>query len=94
VAIPPVAAIIVVDYFVLKTHRQALAASRSSGGLPAWCPNWNAAGWVTWIAAALVGYYVHWGIASVNSLVVAAILYYGLARLMPVKTPATLIAEA
>jgi cytosine permease len=94
VAIPPVAAIIVVDYFVLKTHRQALAASRRSSGLPAWCPNWNIAGWVAWIAAALVGYYVHWGIASVNSLVVAAILYYGLARLMPVKTPAAAVTEA
>jgi cytosine permease len=94
VAIPPVAAIIVVDYFVLKTHRQALAAARRSSRLPAWCPNWNTAGWVAWIAAALVGYYVHWGIASVNSLVVAAILYYGLARLMPVKTPAAAVTEA
>jgi cytosine permease len=94
VAIPPVAAIVVVDYFVLKTHRRALEASRSSSGLPAWCPNWNAAGWVAWIAAALVGYYVHWGIASVNSLVVAAVLYYSLARLMPVKTPAAAVTEA
>jgi cytosine permease len=90
VAIPPVAAIIVVDYFVLKTHRRELAASRgSSSGLPAWCPDWNAAGWVAWIAGGLIGYYVHWGIASINSLVVAAILYYALARLMPVKVPAT-----
>jgi cytosine permease len=94
VAIPPVAAIVVVDYFVLRTHRQVLDASRDASGLPAWCPNWNAPGWVAWIAAALVGYYVHWGIASVNSLVVAAILYYGLARLMPAKTPAVLVTEA
>lgn len=94
VAFPPVAAIVVVDYFVLKTHRRALEASRSSSKLPAWCPNWNAAGWAAWIAAALVGYYVNWGIASVNSLVVAAILYYGLARLMPVKTPAAAAVEA
>jgi cytosine permease len=94
VAFPPVAAIVVVDYFVLKTHRRALEASRSSSKLPAWCPNWNVAGWVAWIAAALVGYYVNWGIASVNSLVVAAILYYGLARLMPVKTPAAAAVEA
>ncbi|MDR0343446.1 MAG: cytosine permease [Nocardiopsaceae bacterium] len=94
VAFPPVAAIVVVDYFILKTHRAALESSRSSSGLPAWCPNWNAAGWVAWIAAAVVGYYVNWGIASVNSLVVAAILYYGLARLMPVKTPAAIVADA
>jgi cytosine permease len=94
VAFPPVAAIVVVDYFVLKTHRRALAASRRSAKLPAWCPNWNAAGWMAWIAAALIGYYLNWGIASVNSLVVAAILYYGLARLMPVKTPSAAVVEA
>lgn len=94
VAIPPVAAIVVVDYFILKSHRPALEASRRSSRLPAWCPNWNAAGWIAWIAAALVGYYVNWGIASVNSLVVAAILYYALARLMPVKTPVTAVVEA
>ena len=94
VAIPPVAAIVVVDYFILKTHRRALETSRRSSRLPAWCPNWNLAGWVAWIAAALVGYYVNWGIASVNSLVVAAILYYGLARLMPVKTPVAAVTEA
>jgi len=94
VAFPPVAAIIVIDYFVLKTHRDTLKASRDSSALPAWCPAWNAAGWFAWIGAALVGYYVNWGIASVNSLVVGAILYYGLARLMPAKTPAPAVAEA
>jgi cytosine permease len=92
VAFPPVAAIIVVDYFVLKSHRKVLAATRTSG-LPKWCPNWNAAGWAAWIISALVGYYVNWGIASVNSLVVAAIVYYGLAKLMPVHTPATAVPE-
>lgn len=94
VAFPPVAAIMVVDYYVLKTHRRALEATRRSSSLPSWCPNWNAAGWVAWIAGALVGYYVHWGIASINSLVVAAIVYYGLAKLMPVDTPSTAASEA
>lgn len=93
VAFPPVAAIMVVDYFVLRTHRRELDATRATG-LPRWCPNWNAAGWLAWIAAALVGYYVHWGIASINALVVGAILYYGLARAMPVRTPASAVTEA
>ena len=93
VAFPPVAAIMVVDYFVLRTHRRELDATRATG-LPRWCPNWNAAGWIAWIAAALVGYYVHWGIASINALVVGAILYYGLAKTMPVRTPASAVTEA
>jgi cytosine permease len=91
VAFPPVAAIVVVDYFVLKTYRQALKATRSSFSLPIWCPNWSASGMAAWIAGGLVGYYVHWGIASVNSLVVAAIVYYGLAKLMPVSAPAAAV---
>jgi cytosine permease len=94
VAFPPVAAIVVVDYYVLKTHRRALEATRRSSSLPAWCPKWNPAGWVAWIAGALVGYYVHWGIASVNSLVVAAIVYYGLGKLLHVSTRATAVSEA
>jgi cytosine permease len=49
---------------------------------------------VAWIAGALVGYYVHWGIASVNSLVVAAIVYYGLGKLLHVSTRATAVSEA
>ena len=61
---------------------------------PAWCPNWTVAGMAAWIVGGLVGYYVHWGIASIDSLVVAAIVYYVLARLMPVNTPATAVSEA
>lgn len=90
VAFPPVAAIMVVDYFILKTHRGVLEASRSTG-LPGWCPDWHLAGWVAWIASALVGYYVQWGIASVNALAAGAILYYGLAQVMPAPSPATAV---
>jgi cytosine permease len=84
----------VVDYFVLRTHCKELEATRGSYSLPRWCPNWTVAGMIAWIGGGLVGYYVHWGIASVNSLVVAAIVYYVLARLMPVNTPATAVSEA
>jgi cytosine permease len=93
VAFPPVAAIMVVDYFILRTHREALAATRGTG-LPGWCPNWNLAGWLAWIASAVVGYYVQWGIASVNSLVVAGVLYYGLAKVLPASAPAAAAVEA
>jgi len=93
VAFPPVASIMVVDYFVLRTHRRELQATRSTG-LPAWCPKWNLAGWLAWIAASLVGYYVHWGIASINALVVGAALYYVLAKILPVQAAAVAASEA
>jgi len=88
VAIPPVAAIIVVDYFILKAHRQVLDSSRAVGGVPAASPAWSPAGWVSWIVGGLVGYYVHWGIASVNSLVVAGVLYFVLSKVLP-EPPST-----
>jgi len=94
VAFPPVAAIMVVDYFILKTHRRALESSRGPSGLPAWCPSWNAAGWVAWIAGGLIGYYVNWGIASINALVVAGIVYYALAKVVPASAPAPAPSEA
>jgi cytosine permease len=83
VAIPPVAAIIVVDYFILRAHREVLDSSRAAGGVPAASPAWSPAGWVSWIVGALIGYYVHWGIASVNSLVAAGVAYLVLSKVLP-----------
>lgn len=88
VAIPPVASIVVVDYFVLRTHRAALDATRDTG-LPRMAPDWNIAGLVAWVAGGVVGYYLHWGIGSVNALVVAAVVYYVTARLMPTAQQST-----
>ena len=88
VAFPPVASIMVVDYFILKTHRKELDESRSSGGLPTHVPGWNVPGVVSWIIAGIVGYYVAWGIASLDALVVAAVAYYVLSKVWAVVRPA------
>jgi cytosine permease len=82
VAVPPVASIMVVDYFILRTHRRELDESRSNRLLPPRVPSWNLVGWVSWIVGALIGYYVNWGIASVNSLVAAGLLYFVLSKLL------------
>ena len=82
VAFPPVASIIVVDYFVLRTNRRDLAESAARGGLPAESRPWYPVGFVAWVVGALVGYFVQWGIASINALIAAAIVYYGLSRLV------------
>jgi cytosine permease len=82
VAFPPVASIMVVDYYLLKTHRAELESTRVAGGLPSRVPGWNVAGWIAWIVRAGVGQFVTWGIQSVNALVVAAVVYYVLARLI------------
>ncbi|WP_421555691.1 cytosine permease [Pseudomonas kitaguniensis] len=82
VIFPPIAGVMLVDYFVLKTHRQALDESRALGLLPAATVN---IGWPALCCCAFgaaVGLLLNHGIASLNSLVAAASAYWlmGLAR--------------
>jgi cytosine permease len=87
VAFPPVGAIIVVDYFLLRTHRRELDEARKAGRLPERVQPWNPVGLVSWLVASVAGYYITWGIQSVNSLVIAGVLYYVLSRLVPAVQP-------
>lgn len=77
VAVPPVAGIVVVDYYILKRHRKVLDESRAKEELPKECEKWNPITMISWVVAFLVGYFVKdFGIPAINSLVVAAVLYY------------------
>ncbi|WIY83213.1 cytosine permease [Propionimicrobium sp. PCR01-08-3] len=76
VAIPPIAGIIVVDYYVLKRDRAALDESRASGELPTSVDTWNPVAIGVWIAAFLIGQFVGLGIPAINSLVSAGVLYW------------------
>jgi cytosine permease len=75
VAFPPIAGIMVAEYFVVKRWRPGLDAARASGAVPEDAPAWVPATIVVWIAAALFGEFVNWGLPSINSLVVALVLY-------------------
>lgn len=76
VAIPPIAGIIVVDYYVLRRDRRILDESRARGELPETVDVWNPAAIVVWIVAFLVGLLVNVGIPAMNSLLGAALLYW------------------
>ena len=75
VAFPPIAGIMVAEYFVVRQWRGVLDASRARGTVPDEAPTWVPATLVIWIVAALVGKFVSWGLPSINSLVVALVLY-------------------
>lgn len=81
VVFPPIAGIMVAEYFVARTWRKELESSRAAGTLPATAPNWVPAGLIVWIVAALIGKYVNWGLPSINSVVVAIVLYLIVAKL-------------
>lgn len=75
VAVPPVAGIMIAEYFVVKQWRPDLERSRAAGTVPESAPTWVPATLVIWLAAALLGGFVAWGLPSINSLVAAFVLY-------------------
>jgi cytosine permease len=76
VFVPPVAGIMVVDYFILKRDRKILDESRQKGLLPDTCESINPITLVAWGLGGLAGYLIEMGIPSLNSLIVSGIAYY------------------
>ena len=69
--IPPVAGILILDYFVIKKQKYEFG----EGVKHRFC---SVPAVVAWAAACIVGYSVPWGISAVNSMVVAGIVYIAL----------------
>jgi len=95
VTVPPIGGIIIADYFLLRRDRDTLLATRASQSLPSVCEEINPVGLIAWAGGFLAGYFVHWGIAAFNSIVVAGVLYVSLMKILalsarqPVKYFAT-----
>ncbi|WAH95643.1 purine-cytosine permease family protein [Arthrobacter sp. MMS18-M83] len=75
VVFPPIAGIMVAEYFVVQKWRPELESSRKLGRLPEHAPAWVPATIVIWVLASVIGYFVAWGLPSINSLFIAFILY-------------------
>lgn len=96
---PPVAGVMLAEYFVVKRWRGDLDASRAGGAPPETAPRWVPATLAVWVAAALIGAFVPVGFPSINALVAAFVLYVvagkaglvrgiGVARSEPTWAPA------
>ncbi|MDR2320157.1 MAG: cytosine permease [Microbacterium sp.] len=81
VAFPPIAGIMVAEYFVVRRWRGELDASREEGVLPASAPRIVPATIVVWLVSSLVGYFVTWGIPSLISLFLSMVLYIAAGKL-------------
>ncbi|GAB3261405.1 purine-cytosine permease family protein [Arthrobacter pigmenti] len=75
VAFPPIAGVMVAEYFVVKRWRPELDATRASGVLPKTAPRIVPATIVIWVIASVAGYLITWGIPSLISLFIAMALY-------------------
>jgi cytosine permease len=79
VVFPPVAGIMIAEYFVVRRWRNEIISTRPR--VPRSAPSWVPATVVIWPAAALVGELVPFGQSSLNSLVLAFALYVSAGRL-------------
>ncbi|NEN04989.1 cytosine permease [Diaminobutyricibacter tongyongensis] len=75
VAFPPIAGIMVAEYFIVKRWRGELDATRASGTLPSTAPRVVPATLIIWAVSSVVGYFVTWGIPSLVSLLLSILLY-------------------
>ncbi|KHT25932.1 purine-cytosine permease family protein [Pectobacterium brasiliense] len=78
VLFPPIIGVMLVDYYILRTHKILLETSRAEGLLPdsAQTPliGWPAI--IASIAGAIVGLAFEWGVPAFNSLLAASLLYW------------------
>ena len=62
------AGIILADYFII--HRGKYGSLDSAVFV-----KWNAIPWISWVVSAVLVYVIPWGLPSLNSLVLGALLY-------------------
>jgi cytosine permease len=75
VAIPPIAGVLMVDYFILKRDRAQLAKTHETLSLPASCEWMNPVGIFAWVVGFLASYAIRAGIPSLNSILVSGLVY-------------------
>lgn len=75
VAFPPIAGIMIAEYFIVKNWRGQLDETRVKGTIPSASPRIVPATLIIWLASALLGYFLVWGIAPLVSLFASMILY-------------------
>jgi cytosine permease len=83
ITVPPIAGIMVAEYFLVRAWRPALDESREHGRLPDTEPVWVWPTLVIWGTSAVFGWLTEewqFGIPALNSLVLAGILYVSAGR--------------
>ncbi len=68
IGVPPMAGIILADYFFIKGQKYQYGPGTKY-------VSWNGLAFISWIIACIVGFVVKWGIGSINSLVVGLVVY-------------------
>ncbi|MCQ0023203.1 cytosine permease [Streptomyces somaliensis DSM 40738] len=78
---PPVAGIIIAEYYVVRRYRADLEQARRTGQEPD-IPNWLPLSLVCWAVGTLIGVYLDAGIPAINAVVAAFALYAVVGRML------------
>ncbi|EFL91135.1 putative permease, partial [Candidatus Regiella insecticola LSR1] len=88
VVFPPVAGVILVDYYILRTSRKLLDTTRDKEILPTkkLTPSIGWPAIISWVAGSVVGLVIEWGIPSLNALLVASVIYWTMCTVRKVRS--------
>ncbi|WP_238149394.1 cytosine permease [Arsenophonus endosymbiont of Aleurodicus floccissimus] len=83
VIFPPIAGIMLTDYYILRTNRDLLDSTRKNGKLPnnAATPWINYPSLIAWALGSIAGMTITMGIPLVNSIFISAVIYFCLSIL-------------
>ncbi|KMJ43837.1 allantoin permease [Xenorhabdus khoisanae] len=81
VVFPPIIGIMLVDYYILRSHRKVLDESREQGALPRETPTIGWAAIIASVIGSVIGLGIDWGVPAINSLLLSS-LSYGLFKLV------------
>lgn len=86
VVFPPILGIMLVDYYLLRTHRASLYKARQADILPNQTPVIGYSSLFACLVGSTVGLLTHWGIPAVNSLLVASLIHLALGKISRIRT--------
>ncbi|MEQ1961659.1 cytosine permease [Xenorhabdus khoisanae] len=75
VVFPPILGVMLVDYYILRSHRQILDNSLKKGTLPHETPTIGWAAIIACLIGSIIGLRTDWGVPAINSLLLASVAY-------------------
>ncbi|MBC8948648.1 allantoin permease [Xenorhabdus sp. TS4] len=75
VVFPPIIGIMLVDYYILRSHRKILDKSREQDALPYETPTIGWAAIIASVIGSVIGLEAEWGVPAINSLLLASLAY-------------------
>ncbi|QWF79981.1 cytosine permease [Amycolatopsis sp. CA-230715] len=82
---PPVAGVLIAEYFVVRRCRPVFDALREHGSAPGAHRDWMPSALVSWALGTAFAVFFDFGIPAINSVVVAFVSYLAASRLFPAR---------